>query len=106
MSCGWGVSAPLIIGCVRTSSHKTDTEHNQKKNGGILSAPAAPTGAWLSDDCARLLAAEGANGAANPPTTRTALMPFEHLLIVGALPLAIIGCNRSSRSAPADTLAL
>ena len=33
-------------------------------------------------------------------------MTFGRLLIVGALPLAIIGCDRSSRSAPADTLAL
>ena len=40
------------------------------------------------------------------PTTRIALMTFGRLLLVCALPLAIIGCDRSRRSAPADTLAL
>jgi len=33
-------------------------------------------------------------------------MTLGRLLIVAALPLGIVGCNRSSRSAPADTLAL
>ena len=41
----------------------------------------------------------------NPPTYKD-LMTFGRLLGIGALPLAIAACDKSSRSAPADTLAL
>jgi len=42
----------------------------------------------------------------NPPIKRIALMTLERLLIIGALPLTISACDKSSRSAPADTLAV
>src|SRR5882762_195925 len=103
MSWDPGLSAQFITPCVRRSSHKSRTDHNQKENGGIFRRPRLPIGPWLSDDYARVWAAKGANGAENPLITTIALMTLGRLFIIGALPLTITACDKSSRSAPADT---
>lgn len=78
----------------------------KKKTRASFDAPVSLSGLACLTIYAGVYAGEGANGAADPPMIRIDLMTLRRLFMVGALPVAIAACEKSSRSEPADTLAL